>query len=48
LEDKKEAIESIALKASQGSVTLLYGAKDVYYNNAVALREFVEQRIGKQ
>jgi uncharacterized protein YeaO (DUF488 family) len=48
LDDKKEAIESIVTKASQGSVTLLYGAKDMYYNNAMALREFVEQRIEKQ
>jgi uncharacterized protein YeaO (DUF488 family) len=45
LKDKKEAVESIALKASEGSVTLLYGAKDEQCNNAVALREFIEQRI---
>ncbi|OGP82558.1 MAG: hypothetical protein A2Z08_06365 [Deltaproteobacteria bacterium RBG_16_54_11] len=48
LEDKTEAVESIVTKASQGSVTLLYGAKDVYYNNAVALRGFVEQRAENQ
>lgn len=45
LADKKEAIESIALKASQGSVTLLYGAKDEECNNAVALQEFIGQRM---
>jgi uncharacterized protein YeaO (DUF488 family) len=44
LEDKKEAIESIVTKASQGSVTLLYGAKDAECNNAVALQEFIEQK----
>jgi uncharacterized protein YeaO (DUF488 family) len=43
LEDKTEAVESIVTKASQGSVTPLYGAKDEECNNAVALREFIER-----
>ena len=45
LGDKNEAVDSIVSKASQGPVTLLYGAKDEECNNAVALREFVEQRM---
>jgi uncharacterized protein YeaO (DUF488 family) len=44
LADKKEVIEPIVTKASQGSVTLLYGAKDEECNNAVALQEFIEQK----
>jgi uncharacterized protein YeaO (DUF488 family) len=44
LADKKEAIEPIVKKASQVSVTLLYGAKDEECNNAVALQEFIEQK----
>jgi uncharacterized protein YeaO (DUF488 family) len=43
LTDKKEAIEPIVTRASQGTVTLLYGAKDEDCNNAVALREFIER-----
>ena len=44
LADRKEAIEPIVKKASQVSVTLLYGAKDEECNNAVALQEFIEQK----
>ena len=44
LEDKKETIRSITSKASKGTVTLLYGAKDEECNNAVALQEFIEQK----
>ena len=45
LKDQEEAVNTIASKASDEPVTLLYGAKDEEYNNAVALREFVEQRM---
>lgn len=44
LANKKEAIEPIVKKASQVSVTLLYGARDEECNNAVALQEFIEQK----
>ena len=46
LEDNKEPIQLIATKASEETVTLLYGAKDEQCNNAVALKEFIERRIG--
>ncbi|MEJ2068620.1 MAG: DUF488 domain-containing protein [Deltaproteobacteria bacterium] len=46
LKDKEETVVSIVNTASQGPVTLLYGAKDEQCNNAVALREFIEQRMG--
>ena len=44
LADNREAVESIVKKASQRTVTLLYGAKDEECNNAVALQEFIEQK----
>lgn len=44
LREKEEAVDSIVNKATRGPVTLLYGAKDERCNNAVALREFIEQR----
>ncbi|MGW8182302.1 MAG: DUF488 family protein, N3 subclade, partial [bacterium] len=44
LEGKEELLEQISGKLSQGGVTLLYGAKDEAFNNAVALKEYVERR----
>lgn len=44
LADNEEAVEPIVSKASKGTVTLLYGAKDEECNNAVALQEFIEQK----
>ena len=46
LHDKEEDIEAIIAKRPGETVTLLYGAKDEQYNNAVALREFIQQRRG--
>ncbi len=42
LKDKKEPVGVISEKSRGGTVTLLYGAKDGKYNNAVALKEFIE------
>jgi uncharacterized protein YeaO (DUF488 family) len=47
LNDKEEDIEAIMAKRPGKTVTLLYGAKDEQYNNAVALKEFIEQREEK-
>jgi uncharacterized protein YeaO (DUF488 family) len=44
LEDKEEVVKSTVARASGSTVTLLYGAKDRNCNNAVALKEFIEQR----
>jgi hypothetical protein len=33
-------------KLSAAAVILLYGAKDERFNNAAALKEFIEKRIG--
>jgi uncharacterized protein YeaO (DUF488 family) len=46
LQDNAEPVKLIAAKASRETVTFLYGAKDEQYNNAVALKEFIEQQIG--
>ncbi len=42
LMDKKELAGMIIEKSQIGTATLLYGAKDEKYNNAVALKEFIE------
>jgi uncharacterized protein YeaO (DUF488 family) len=46
LHDKEDAIETIMATRPGKTVTLVYGAKDEQYNNAVALKEFIEQHIG--
>ncbi len=42
LEQKKELLEIIQAHRSRGPVTLLYAAKEAQYNNAVALKHFLE------
>ena len=42
LKDKSELINLIKAKANEGDITLLYGAKDEEYNNAVALKEYLK------
>lgn len=42
LDQKGEAINEVAQKAARTRVTLLYGAKDTTYNNAQALKEYIE------
>jgi uncharacterized protein YeaO (DUF488 family) len=48
---KKERIlnEIILAKdsSSAGIITLLYGAKELRYNNAVALKEYLEEKLGR-
>lgn len=45
LHRKKELINTIIEKAKEGEVTLLYGAKDKEFNNAVALKEYIEIQL---
>jgi uncharacterized protein YeaO (DUF488 family) len=40
---RQEAIEAVRSHARENIVTLLFAAKDVEHNNAVALREFLER-----
>jgi uncharacterized protein YeaO (DUF488 family) len=43
LESKQEALKPIREAAEQGTVTLVYGAKDTEHNNAVALRTYLQE-----
>jgi uncharacterized protein YeaO (DUF488 family) len=43
LEGQREEVEQLAQKARRQTVTLLFGAKDVKHNNAVALKEHIEK-----
>lgn len=45
LDEKKELVDQIITKASEGDVVLLFGAKDEEHNNAVALKEYIESRM---
>ena len=45
LDEKKELIDITLNKASQGPITLLYGAKNEKFNNAVALKEYLEDKM---
>jgi uncharacterized protein YeaO (DUF488 family) len=43
LKGQREQVEQLAQKAKKRTITLLFGAKDVEHNNAVALKEFLEK-----
>lgn len=43
LDDHPEEREQLADKVREGTVTLLFAAKDEQYNNAAALKEYLEQ-----
>jgi uncharacterized protein YeaO (DUF488 family) len=43
LKGEREAVEQLAQEARKRRVTLLFGAKDVKHNNAVALKEHIEK-----
>lgn len=46
--DSKEGLVKVILdKAKTGPVCLLYGARDERYNNAVALKELLDFKLGK-
>lgn len=44
-ENSNESINKVLDKAAKGSITLLYGSKNEKFNNAVALKEYFEQKI---
>ena len=44
LDERPEAVRFLVEKGREGTVTLLFGAKDVERNNAVALKEYLEGR----
>ena len=47
LGEKSELIDQIVEKTRKGDVTFLYGAKEERFNNAVALKEYIEARLKK-
>ncbi len=47
LDLKKDLVDKIILKAREGDVILLFGAKDEEHNNAVALKEYIESEMQK-
>ncbi len=46
LNEKPKAWEPILQAAKDGNVTLLFAAKDTEHNNAVALKAFLEKKLG--
>jgi len=44
LDTKSEVIERLLAKCREEPLTLVFGAKDTRYNNAIALKEYLEQR----
>ncbi len=44
LKSKKEQIDLILEKEKEGPVTLLYGSREQRYNNAVAMKEYLETK----
>lgn len=44
LDDRDDALDAVINRITKGRVTLVYGAHDQQRNNAVVLREVLEQR----
>lgn len=44
LKTKTDLVKTVKDKMKQGTVTLLYGAKNENYNNAVALEEYLHKK----
>ena len=42
--DRSAALEALAQRARQGTITIVYGARDEQHNNAVALAEVLQTR----
>lgn len=48
LDEQSEAVQRLLAKGRDGTVTLVFGAKDVHHNDAVALKEYLEWHARKQ
>jgi len=44
LDARREVLDELLHAAGRRKITLLYGAKETRYNNAVALKEYIETR----
>ncbi len=45
LAGKRDLLEEIIDEAGEGTITLLFGAREARFNNAVALKEYVDSRM---
>jgi uncharacterized protein YeaO (DUF488 family) len=45
LEENRESVNKILNKTIEGSITLLFSAKDEKFNNAIDFKEYLEQKI---
>jgi len=43
LEQRKEAVNLLKQKSEEGTITLVYAARDEKHNSAIALKEILEQ-----
>jgi uncharacterized protein YeaO (DUF488 family) len=43
LDDRREPVERLARESKKRTLTLLFGAKDMERNNAVALKQYIER-----
>ena len=42
---EQEMVTGLVSAARKGTVTLLFGSKEEHFNNAVALKEYIESRM---
>jgi uncharacterized protein YeaO (DUF488 family) len=47
LQAQQQAVQQLLELAAKGRLTLLFSARDIHHNQAVALREYLLARIGK-
>jgi uncharacterized protein YeaO (DUF488 family) len=47
LEQHAEVCDPLLKAARRGTVTLIYSSHDMEHNNAVALREYLESKLGR-
>lgn len=47
LDERPEALEQLLAKCQEGPVTLVFGAREIHYNNAVALKMYLERLISR-
>jgi uncharacterized protein YeaO (DUF488 family) len=45
LKEQKDLLEKLSQMGRKGTVTLLYGSKEEKFNNAVALKEYIETKL---
>ena len=46
LDGRPDALKRLLAKSRRGPVTMVFGARDLDHNNAVALKDYIEHRAG--